>query len=260
MTGQLDHRRFQELLGVFALHALDDDERAAVERHLEECPRCRQEVDAHREIAAALGHDIEPLPPHLWDRINSVLPDAPPRSPELTVVPAAAGSHPAPSVLRPTRRHRMRAATTTVAVAAVAAAAAVVVLGLSLAHTDAQLSRSQQALGTSRSVVQKALATPGHRVVSLRTGDGIHVATVVLVPDGHGYMLDSTMPALAGGRTYQLWAVVNGTPISLGLLGRHPAVAAFTVGSAKVTELAVTIEPAGGVQAPTVSPVATAPL
>ena len=42
-----------DLLAIHALDALgSDEERARVERHVEECPRCRQELDAMRGVAA----------------------------------------------------------------------------------------------------------------------------------------------------------------------------------------------------------------
>jgi len=66
------------------------------------------------------------------------------------------------------------------------------------------------------------------------------------------------MPDLPKAETYQLWAMIGGQPISLGLMGNSPAQASFTVsGSATVSALAVTVEPAGGVVAPDRPPVAT---
>ncbi|MGH2872076.1 MAG: zf-HC2 domain-containing protein, partial [Solirubrobacteraceae bacterium] len=58
MGRQLDHHEIEELLGAYALDAVDPDERAAVDSHLAECLRCRAEVDRHRQIAAGLGNDV----------------------------------------------------------------------------------------------------------------------------------------------------------------------------------------------------------
>ena len=44
-----------------------------IEAHLADCPRCRAELDAHREVAAALGNSVEPLPEGLWSSIASAL-------------------------------------------------------------------------------------------------------------------------------------------------------------------------------------------
>ena len=40
------HQEIEELLGAYALDAVDDDERDLVEAHLAGCPRCRAEVAA----------------------------------------------------------------------------------------------------------------------------------------------------------------------------------------------------------------------
>ena len=51
-----DQRRpfddIEELLGAYALDAVDPDERRQVEAFLQTSPRARAEVDQHREVAA----------------------------------------------------------------------------------------------------------------------------------------------------------------------------------------------------------------
>jgi len=44
-----------DLLGVYALDALDPDEAEMVRRHLARCPRCATEVDQHRETVVLLA-------------------------------------------------------------------------------------------------------------------------------------------------------------------------------------------------------------
>ena len=67
----LAHEDIQELLGAYALHAVDPDEAEVVERHLEGCPRCRAEVEGHREVATLIGNSGGDAPDGLWDRIAS---------------------------------------------------------------------------------------------------------------------------------------------------------------------------------------------
>ncbi|MEA3055576.1 MAG: hypothetical protein QOD30_1008, partial [Actinomycetota bacterium] len=50
------HDEIQELLGAYALDAVDPDERSDVEDHLRDCARCRAEVAEHRDTAAFLAH------------------------------------------------------------------------------------------------------------------------------------------------------------------------------------------------------------
>lgn len=78
--------------------------------------------------------------------------------------------------------------------------------------------------------------------------------------DGHGYVLATAMTGLPHGQTYQLWGLIGGQPISLGLLGPHPHTVGFSYGSVRPSEILVTVEPAAGVVSPDRSPVATGPV
>lgn len=241
MTIPSDHRDIEELLGAYAVHALTEDERVEVECHLETCVTCRQEVDAYFEIAAALaaaqaGH---PLPTGLWDRIAGELPSKSTRSD---------GEGPTPHA--PLRR-RARVRRSAVVGAAAAAVAVISLLAVSLQSTSRQLAQARDALSGSAAEFRHALTVSGHRTATLRTSSGSVIAEVVVDPGGRGYLLSSGMPNLARGRTFQLWAMVNGKPISIGLFGNRPKTIAFELGSAAVTGIAVTIEPAGGTRAPT---------
>ena len=66
------------------------------------------------------------------------------------------------------------------------------------------------------------------------------------------------LPALPAGRDYQLWAIVAGQPISHGVFGPEANGRAQLLANAppgRADAFAVTIEPAGGVPAPTSAPV-----
>ena len=55
----MTHEQASELLGAYALDAVDGDEFTELEEHLEMCPRCRAELDGLREVAAAMGNSAE---------------------------------------------------------------------------------------------------------------------------------------------------------------------------------------------------------
>jgi anti-sigma-K factor RskA len=117
----------------------------------------------------------------------------------------------------------------------------------------------QQALATS--AVNQALATPGHRVVTLSGSDHHALATFVVLPNGTGYLVRSTMAALPAGKTYQLWGFVAGKPVSIGIMGASPDKVAFTLASSpRPASLGVTVEPAGGSLTPTLPMVASGPV
>jgi anti-sigma-K factor RskA len=121
-----------------------------------------------------------------------------------------------------------------------------------LIHANNRADHLQAVVNQRASTVTAALHTPGHQVVSLRDGAHMLAAQFVVVPDGRGYLLTSHLPALAAGKTYQLWGMVENQPVSLGLLGRDPSQATFTMaGGRRPSSLALTAEPAGGTAAPT---------
>ncbi|HVA08366.1 MAG TPA: anti-sigma factor [Acidimicrobiales bacterium] len=256
----MTHEEASELIGAFALHAVEPSEVEQMEQHLEQCPRCRAELDSHREVAAAIGNSVEPLPEGLWTSIANRLPerkdaDRPPM-PKLRLkhLGGAAPNSASRRRRRPDRRPRPAGSRlAAVGALAVAAAAAAAVLGINLVRTDDQVARLQRAMGTAGpTAVEAALNAPGHHMVSLEGAGHKRLAKFVLVPDGRGYLVTSALPGLPNSRTYQLWAIVGGQPISIGLLGQSPYQSTFTLdGHPAPTKLAITVEPAGGSVVPT---------
>jgi anti-sigma factor RsiW len=259
----MTHEEAHDLLAVFALDAVEADEYEEIEAHLVTCPRCRAELDALRDVAAALGNSVEPLPEGLWSSIASRLP---PRSdeeaPPMPVLLRAGQGEPetAPSRFEasgPTRRS-LSSRGRVLSVGSIAAAAAVVaaVLGVNLVHDGDQISNLQHA--SAATVVRTALRTPGHKVVTVEDASHVELAQFVVLPGGQGYLVKSNLPALSSQHTYQLWGVINGHAISLGLLGRAPHAAAFTLaGSPPPSKLGITVEPSSGSVLPTGSMLAS---
>jgi anti-sigma-K factor RskA len=251
----MTHEQASELLAVYALDAVESEEHEQIESHLAGCPRCRAELDAHREVAAALGNSVEPLPEGLWSSIASRLPprpdEEPPPMPSLVregpggEEPPAAGFRPAsPRRLRPSRGRLISVASFAVAAAAVAA-----VLGVNLVHDNNRISNLQNGVTASAAA---ALRAPGHKVVDVVSATHVELARFVVLPTGQGYLVKSNLPTLSATKTYQLWGVIKGRAISLGLLGQAPHGVAFTLaGSPQPSKLGITVEPAGGSVVPT---------
>lgn len=240
MGRALDHPEVLDLLGAYALHAVDDDEKAAVEAHLESCTPCRREVAEHQEVAAFLASGWLPAPEGLWDRIASSLEESPP---PMRMPPVVS--------LDDERRRRRPWATATRAAAAAGVAASVVLIGLvgvKVVSTSDQVDRVATALHGEElaQAATAAAARPDARTVAMRSPDGIHSAEAVILSDGTGYLMKTNLPTLPPERTYQLWAVVGANKISVGVLGRTPGPAAFRA-AADVSAFAITEEVAGGV-------------
>jgi anti-sigma factor RsiW len=262
----MTHEQASELLAVFALDAVEREEHELIEAHLATCPRCRAELDAHREVAAALGNSFEPLPEGLWSRIAGSLPERPdqepPPMPTLPGRPGAVEREPGAVVPIAGAARPGRGRLVAVGSFAAAAAVAAIVLGVNVADDNSQISELHHAVGRGGpSAVRVALTTPGHTVVNVESAAHRPVAQFVLVPDGRGYLVRSHLPRLAAGQTYQLWGLVGGKPISLGLMGRTPEQVTFTLaGSRRPSALAVTAEPAGGSVVPTLPMVGSGPV
>jgi hypothetical protein len=79
---------------------------------------------------------------------------------------------------------------------------------------------------------------------------------VVLTDAGTGFVEADRLGALPVDKTYQLWGVIGGKTISLGLLGPDPSVVPFSVaGDGSVQAFAITAEHTGGVVQSTNQPV-----
>jgi hypothetical protein len=240
MNRHWSERDIEDLLGVYAVDGLDDDdERAAVDAHLAHCPRCAAEVTWHRNVAALLTTGGPP-PAGVWTQIAAAL-EEPPPPPRLVPIAAPAA--------------RSRAKRGLAGMAAVAAAA-VGVVSLGLYGHDRRLDRMETAMaagGLRRSAVA-ALRDPAARTFTLGSADRPPVVQAAVVADGRGYLVADQLPPLPPDRTYQLWVLVDDQRISAGLLGRRPTVAIFHAGQ-RIDGLAVTEEEAGGVAVSRSAPV-----
>lgn len=239
------HSEIEDLLGAYALDAVDDDERALIDAHLDECARCRAEVAEHRETAALLAFSGSDAPAGLWEGISTQL-----ERPDAEVVELFGRRPSAPRRAQP----RWLPA---VAAAAAIVVAAVAGLGWKVVDQDRQIDRlaSRVAQGDLAGLATAVLADPATRRIELKGADGNQMALIALTPGGDGYIVPNAMQTLETGRSYQLWALAGDTPVSAGLLGRSPGVAAFHV-EGDVEGFAVSVEDADGAPAPTTAPVA----
>ncbi len=263
MARALTAAELEELLGAYALDAVDDDERAQIEAWLARSPNARRDADELRETASLLAQSgDDDVPADLWARIETHLGDpadpidastgrgVPPlRLGE--VVDLGARRDATPSAARLRRRPWL--------VGVAAALALAVALGVGVvagSRLDDQEQRIDQlAVGMEKRSMERAalVATmqPGARTAELAVSDADPMmAKVVVTPDGHGYLMSDGLPTLASGRIYQLWAVMGDGPgsavMSAGVMGATPGVMAFTT-DAGVTGFLVTEERSPGV-------------
>jgi hypothetical protein len=254
----MSHDEANELLAVAALHAVDAETLAQVEEHAATCPRCQSELDANRAVAAAIGNSVEELPEGLWTNISSQLWER--KGDRAEMPPLVIGDTPAEVVAIDSARARRRR--TLFGAIGFAAAASIVALAIGFAGAQNHVNNLQTALRfANRSAVQRALAAPGHQIVDLTNASNTQLAEFVMLPNGTGYLVNSSMPPLASNETYQLWGLVKGSPVSIGVMGAKPGHVTFTMDSSPLpSELAVTVQKAGGSLTPSKNFVASGPI
>ena len=248
MNDERNHTEIEELLGAYALDAVDDDEKAAVEAHLPTCPRCAAEVAEHREVAAQLANTGADAPEGVWARIVASLEETPPTLDIFRPQPSSTGPGSATDadvVSLADRRSLRRWLPMS------AAAAALVVVGLVagflVADDDTAPTQPEFAQPDLADVARRMLNDPGSVEVELVSSGSDVEARAVVGPDGSGYLIGTSLPALDEAQTYQLWGVREDAVISLGILGRAPDVVAFHLDDS-IDALAITAEVAGGVE------------
>ncbi len=227
-----------ELLGAYAVGAVDDVEREQIERFVLEDHDARASLHALQLGTAWLDHASRRAPAHVWDRIAAQLDDA--RSDD--------------------EMSRARAWRATfgsrrfLAVAAVLVLVVVFVAGVGLV-----VGGGSDAGNGLVAAARAAASNPRSTQYTLSAEDGSPQAQIVVTRSGTAYLVDSEFAPAGRGRTYQLWTVSPSGVKSAGVLGARPSVHRFAVGP-DVSALAVTVERVPGVTASQNAPVATASL
>ena len=228
-----------ELTAGYALDALDADERSAYEAHLAGCEHCQQELESFWETTEALAVAASGPEPSaaLRDRILADVRAEPPQN----VIPFA-----------PRRR---RVAPVLGAVAAIAAVVALA-FGLWGSSVSSELDETRAALERQQQTAQ-ILVDSEAQTVALQAGTG----RLVVAPDGQAVLVLDDVPAAPAGKTYEMWIVPGGDIGSASPAGLFPGGDGAAIERVDGTVepgdvVAVTIEAAGGVDAPTSQPIA----
>lgn len=243
------HDEFTDLLGAYALDAVDDAERAALDAHVPTCPWCSAEVTEHREVAAFLSQTGGIAPAGVWDRISAELsPPAPPlrltvaASGEARTIPVDELAVAPTNVVPLASRHSMsrRAALGILSVAALVLA----VVGF-IAVDQTRTANNLRDTATTATTPQS-----GDLTVSLASTDRTARATAVVDPDGRGYFFSDDLQDPGKDKLFQLWGQVDGVVLSLGTFDSNSKVVNFHLDADRldgVQAFAVTEEQRPGV-------------
>ncbi|GAA0257629.1 anti-sigma factor [Cryptosporangium japonicum] len=226
-----------ELLnGAYALDALDDTERAAVERHLRTCPTCATEVAGFAEAAARLGGASAVAPP-----------------PELRnrVLAAARATRQTPSRvagLRPPRGRRLAAVAAAVAVLAGAIGTTWWVQETRVGDERARVVAAQEESARMRAV----LAAPDATLRVSPDAPAGRFTAVYSASQGAAVLTFDGLGAVPSGKTYQLWRVSGGVARNLSVLPPDARSGSRVVENLSPgDQLAVSVENEGGAPQPT---------
>lgn len=265
----MDHEQLRELTGAYALGLLSEDEREILAAHLRACPECAQEADELIATVRTLPYAVSPAEPRagLRDRIvASVIAQQQGDTAASAVAHAAAPAVARRSMLLP---YGLAAAAS---IAAVLAGLYAYTLRQRIDDLEARLRivSAAQLAAEQRLVGLQADATRARQIAAILAAPDVRRQDLKgLEPARNAYarafwspsrgivFATAGLPRPPADKVYQLWIVPRGaSPISVSLLssgldGRTTDVAAVPGELSEGSAFAVTLEPAGGVPAPT---------
>jgi anti-sigma-K factor RskA len=245
----MTHDELRDLCPILALGALDGEERAALESHLEECAECRRLVAEHTEAAAGLGAALPPVTPSAELRLR--------------IQDAVSGRSAGP---------RLVPKGSTPGWALPAAAAAALLAGvwfgtkLEEGNSRKQISAMETRLADANRKLDQMVAEamrekkfmPNASMGQMAGVGGAAALGRVFWQGDEFHVMAANLPAPPDGKGYQVWALVDGmdpmpgsvhVPDKDGLLKGEQKILGVPAGQA--VKFAVTLEPIAGVKSPT---------
>jgi anti-sigma-K factor RskA len=236
MSGQrFPHEELEGLIAADALYGLSELERRRMleemERHGPDCEECRRLFAEYTEVAASLA--------------LSVPPSAMSKGPEDRLLEAIGSERPSGAGRSQVRRVRRW-------IAAAAVAAAIAVHGGTAGYLIAPRGPSAD----SRLIA--FVSQQGTRVVAFPGKDNQQLAVAFRPGEQQSWVFGTNLPSLPDGKVYELWyqpaADAAVQPAGTFVPKDGTVVAPTSVGDT-VVALAVSVEPAGGSQQPTTTPI-----
>lgn len=279
------HEPFEGMAALYALGALTATEREGVESHLELCLDCVREVRSLISVTHGLAHVAPPLDatPALRTRVLEQITGTVPPPSDTSTTDTTGLDSPGPALDSPDddRRDTEPARTGPGALfwlAAVLVVAAAGGGGWYVAELDRQIVALEDNLATATAETARlhvdaaaasAVAAERDAVLAIVTSASAQQLTLVgqpLAPRATAravwtdaaemVFLASGLPPLPAGDVYQLWFVRPDAPVSAALLdpdddGRATVIIDVPDAMLLPTTMAITVEPTGGVPAPT---------
>jgi anti-sigma-K factor RskA len=237
------HEDYKEMIPARALSALDVTEERALNEHLENCDECRKELEEWQATAATLAVVADPVEPSPKVR-ERILSEVRKELATPEVIP-----------FRSTSRNIWRSFGSLGAMAAVVLITALIV-GLVVLWRENGVVKDD--LAHANELIQLA-KSPGAKVSELKGVDLGAGATATLAYDktGHAMLMADKLPSVPRGKAYQLWFIVGKNPPMPGKTFAPDSAGKGMLKDQMPKEaldsaiFAITLEPEGGVNAPT---------
>jgi anti-sigma-K factor RskA len=234
------HDDYKEMIPAHALSALDAADERALNEHLAECAECRRDLAEWETTAASLALSADPMEPSPQVRDQILRRALSEKSPAKVL--------PLPSQ----RRNVWHSLGSFGAIAAVVLFAALIVGVIVLWQQNRRLRQENELF--------EILSSPGARVKELKGTAEAPTATAKIVfgSKGRALLITSGLPQPAQGKEYQLWVIDPKQPPRPEKTFSTDSTGKALLKVERVWEVereygvfAVTLEPAGGVNAPT---------
>jgi hypothetical protein len=265
----MTHDEARDVMPLYVLDADDAATRKELVEHLSGCDACREALREYQLAADALAQSVPEIRPRPELRARTLAAIVGDKTHE---APARVQPRPTPAI-----QPRARIGWAPWLAAAAALIAAVTTFGL--VQTRAEVAELRVMLATWQARVAEAERTAQasqatlvtyRRQLDVMTADDLLLVSLSGLPPATAAQAKAfvsrsqnailftarDLPALPAARVYQLWAVAGGRAISAGTFvpdarGRTQLVADVPALTTRPDALAVTVEPEGGVPAPT---------
>ena len=234
----MTHDDYKQMISAHALSALDAADERALNEHLAKCASCRRDFSEFQATAAKLALSADPLEPSKLVREKLL---------------ARIRSEKSVSSVVPLPSPRRNVWNSLGSVGSIAA----IVIFLALVVGVVLLWQQNRRLRERDEILQLILA-PGTRVAQLSGTAQASSASAKLAynQNGHAVLIVDNLPQAPAGKAYQLWYIVDNKPVAgktfvPGPSGRGLLNDQIPEEARKSAVFAVTLEPAGGVAAPT---------
>ena len=232
------HEDYKEMIPAHALSTLDSADERALNEHLEACAECRRDLGEWEAVAASLALSADPIEPSAEVRRN-LLTEIQSEKSASNVIP-----------LKRPQRNLWNSLGSLGSIAAVILFAALIIAVIVLWQQNRTLREQNETF--------QLLTAPGTRVAQLSGTPEASGATAKLAYDqnGRAILIADGLPRAPAGKEYQLWFIVNNKPVPGKTFapdnrGRGVVRDQVPAAARKSAVFAITLEPAGGVAAPT---------